>query len=115
MGDNICRMQLWTGLLCLVPNPDCKDFRRFGDGRGAYVNVVTWAESAKHFEDRVTAIALEQLDCIVRELERVELLESAVRRDGCPDELFTMRETAERQPNDVVFGTFHTWTQSDLN
>ena len=108
-------MELWTGLVCLVANPDCKDFRRFGDGQGAYVDVVAWAESAKHFDDRVTAIAQEQLDCIVREVEQVELLEAAVQRHGCPDQLFTMRETAERQPNDVVFGTFHVWTQNDLN
>jgi hypothetical protein len=108
-------MELWTGLVCLVADPACKDFRRFGDGKGAYANVVAWAESAKHFEQRVTAIAHEQLDCIVREVEHVELLEAATRRDGCPDELFTMQATAERQPNDVVFGTFYVWAQNDLN
>jgi ribonuclease I len=25
-----------------------KNFKRFGDGKAAYVNVVAWAESAKH-------------------------------------------------------------------
>ena len=108
-------MELWTGLVCLVADPACKDFRRFGDGKGAYVNVVAWANSAKHFERRVTTIAHDQLDCIVREMEHVELLEAAVRREHCPDELFTLRTTAERQPNDVVFGTFHIWIQNDLN
>jgi len=62
-------MDLWTGLACLVPDPACKNFRRFGDGKGAYVNVVAWAESAKHSERRVTASAKEQLDFIVREME----------------------------------------------
>jgi hypothetical protein len=99
-------MKLLTGLLRLVPDPACKDFRRFGDGKGAYVNVVAWAESAELFEQRVTAIAQEQLDCIVREMEKVELLESTLQREGCPDEFFTMRTTAERQPDDVVFGVF---------
>jgi len=108
-------MELWTGLVCLVADPACKDFRRFGDGKGAYVNVVAWAESAVQFERRVTAIAREQLDCIVRETEQVELLEAALEREGCPDEFFTMRTTAERQPHDVVFGTFHVWEQDDLN
>src|SRR4029077_16506286 len=108
-------MELWTGLVCLVPDPACKDFRRFGDGKGAYVNVVAWAESAKHFERRVTAIAKEQLDCFVREMENVELLESTLQREGCADEFFTMRTTAERQPNDVVFGGFHVWAQDDAN
>ena len=69
----------------------------------------------KHFEGRVTAIAEEQLDCIVREMEQVELLEAALQRENCPDEFFTMRATADRQPNDVLFGTFHIWVQDDVN
>jgi hypothetical protein len=105
-------MELWTGLVCLVADPACKDFKLFGDGRGAYVNVVAWAESAKHFEQRVTAIAREQLDCVVQEVENVELLEAV---ENLPDELLTMRTTAEKDPNNVVFGTFHTWTQNDVD
>ena len=97
-------MELWTGLVCLMADPACKNFRRFGDGQGAYVNVVAWAESAKHFEQRVTAIAREQLDCVVQEVENVELLEAV---ENLPDELLTMRTTAEKDPNNVVFGTFH--------
>ena len=108
-------MEIWTGLFCVVADPACKHFKRFGDGKGAYVNVVAWAESGEHFEQRVTTIALEQLDCIVREVEQVELLEVALQREGCPEEFFTMRATAERQPNDVLFGTFHIWEQNDLN
>jgi len=108
-------MELWTALACLVADPACKDFKRFGDGKGAYVNVVAWAESAKHFEERLIAIAQAQLDCIVREIEQIELLEAALQREAFPEELLTMRATAERQLNDVVFGAFHVWTQDDLN
>ena len=37
-------MELWTGIACLVADPGCKEFRRFGDdGKGAYVNIVAWA------------------------------------------------------------------------
>lgn len=108
-------MELWTGLVCLVPDPACKNFKRFGEGNGAYVNVVAWAESAKHFERRVTDIAKEQLDCIVREMEKIELLQSALEREECPEEFFTMRATAERQPEDVLFGAFHVWAQDDVN
>jgi hypothetical protein len=108
-------MELWTGLVCLVANPTCKHSKRFGDGKGAYVNVVAWAESAKHFEGRVTAIAEQQLDCLVREMEKIEMLESALGREGCADEFFTMQATAERQPDDVVFGAFHVWDQDDVH
>jgi hypothetical protein len=63
----------------------------------------------------VTTIAREQLDCIVREMDQVELLETPLQREDCSDEFFTMRATADRQPNDVLFGTFHFWFQEDVN
>ena len=99
-------MELWTGLACLVADPACKNFRRFGEGKGAYVNVVAWAESSEDFERGVTAIARHQLDCIIREMEQIELLSVALEREGCADEFFTMRTTAERQLNDIIFGRF---------
>jgi hypothetical protein len=77
-------MELWTGLVCLVADPACQNFKRFGDGKGAYVNVVAWAESAKHFEDRVAAIAKRDLDCIALEIEQVELLELFCSRRTAP-------------------------------
>jgi hypothetical protein len=50
-------MELWTGIACLVADPNCKDFRRFGDdGKGAYVNIVAWASSGKEFRSRVEKI-----------------------------------------------------------
>jgi hypothetical protein len=48
-------------------------------------------------------------------MEQIQLLETALQREGCPDEFFTMRATPERQPNDVIFGMFHTWAQNDAN
>ena len=108
-------MNLWTGLACLVSDPNCANFKRFGDGKGAYVHVVAWAESQERFRDRVIAIAAEQLDCIVREIEDVDLLENKMQGEDFPEEFLNMRETAHRQRNDVVFGTFHTWLESDVN
>jgi hypothetical protein len=32
-----------------------------------------------------------------------------------PEELITMRATAQRQPNDTIFGGFHVWVQSNVN
>jgi putative transposase len=32
-----------------------------------------------------------------------------------PEELITMRATAQRQPADTIFGSFHVWVQSDVN
>src|ERR1700722_10783242 len=32
-----------------------------------------------------------------------------------PEELIDLRQTANRQPNDTVFGTFHIWHQEESN
>lgn len=44
---------IWTGLACLKANPRVKNFRRFGKGKGAYVNLVAWDESKAAFEEKV--------------------------------------------------------------
>jgi hypothetical protein len=107
-------MELWTGVACLVADPSCKDFRRFGDhGKGAYVNIVAWASSEEQFRQRVQKITPE-LDCILLELEHIQLLNERMEQPDYPEDLIDMRSTAERQPADVVFGTFHTWEQSDI-
>ncbi|SRR5579871_4942822 len=109
-------MNLWTGIACLIPDPNCKEFRRFGDdGKGAYVNVVAWADSKVHFLDRVRSIVASDLDCILLELEHIQSLDKRLEEPDCPEELSTMRTTAYRQPEDIMFGTFHTWVQNDAN
>jgi len=107
-------MDLWTGLACLKANPEVKGFRRFGKGKGAYVNVIAFVESKAAFEERVKRHA-EGMDCILVELEHVQLLEAKMIEEDYPEELITMRETAARQTADTVFGTFHTWDQEDSN
>jgi hypothetical protein len=107
-------MDLWTGLACLKANPKVKGFRRFGKGKGAYVNVVACVESQEAFEKRVKQ-HVEGLDCILVQLENVQLLETRMSDEDYPGELIDMRQTATRQPNDTVFGTFHIWHQEDSN
>ena len=108
-------MDLWTGLACLIPDPSYKDFKRFGDdGKGAYVNVAAWAPSEEEFGNKVKS-ATADLDCILVELEHIQLLELRIEEPDSPDELIDMRTTAQRQPNDIVFGDFHIWVQDDAN
>jgi hypothetical protein len=107
-------MDIWTGLACLKANPAVKDFRRFGNGKGAYVNVVACVESQAGFEERVKRHS-EGMDCILVELDHVQLLEARMSEANYPEELITMRETAARQTADTVFGTFHIWQQEDSN
>ena len=102
-------------MAALKADPNCKNFRRFGRGKGAYVNVVAWAESPQIFEQRVRSTVQMGLDCILLELEEIELLEDRMSADDFPEEFINMRATAHRQPTDVVFGTFHMWLQDDAN
>jgi hypothetical protein len=108
-------MELWVGLAAVKGDPRCKDFRRFGKGKGACVNVVAWAESREQFEQKVRNIAMRDLDCILCELENVGFLEERMKTGDFPDEFINMRATTYRQPEDTVFGTFHTWLQDDAN
>ena len=62
-------MDLWTGLACLKANPKVKTFRRFGKGKGAFVNVVACVESQEAFQERVKR-HVEELDCILVELKK---------------------------------------------
>jgi len=107
-------MDLWTGRAYLKTNPAVKGFRRFGKGKGAYVNVFAWVESKAAFEERVRR-HLKGLDCILVELEKVQLLEARMSREDYPEELIDMRLTATRKPNDTILGAFHTWDQEHSN
>jgi hypothetical protein len=105
---------VWFGLACLKANPEVKNFRRFGKGKGAYVSVVAWADSQAAFEKKVKRHT-ESLDCILVDLEDVQLLESRMKLPDFPEEFITMRQTANRQQTDTIFGTFHIWYQEDSN
>jgi hypothetical protein len=108
-------MEVWTGIACLVADPNCKGFRRFGDdGKGAYVNVVASVNSEAEFTERVEKI-VPTLDCILLELDHVQPIEKRMKEPDYPEELINMRSTAQRQPADLVFGNFYVWTKSDIN
>ena len=99
-------MEIWTGIACLVADPQCKEFRRFGDdGKGAYVNVVACVNSETEFTERVKRM-VSTLDCILLELEGVQLLEQRMEEPDYPEELITMRSTAQRHPWTLFSGRF---------
>lgn len=105
---------VWAGLACLKSNPNGENFQRFGKGKGAYVNVVAWADSQASFEEKVKRHS-EGLDCILVEFDEVQLMETRMSIPDVPEQLIDMRQTANRQPNDTVFGTFHIWHQEESN
>ncbi len=108
-------MDIWTGVACLVADPKSEGFRQFGDdGKGAFVNVVASVNSEAAFTERVERI-VPKLDCVLLELDHVQPIDERMEEPDSPEELITMRSTAQRQPADLVFGTFHIWTDNDIN
>ncbi len=108
-------MEIWTGVACIVANPNCKGFRRFGDnGKGAYVNLAASVDSEAEFTERVERI-VPTLDCILLTLEDVKPIDERMEEPDYPEELINMRSTARAQPADLVFGGFHVWTDNDIN
>lgn len=81
---------------------------------GAWVNIVACVQSQEAFEERVKRHA-KGVDCILIELENVQLLEARMSDEEYPEELIAMRETAARQTTGMVFGAFHIWHQEDSN
>ena len=55
------------------------------------------------------------LDFILLELDGVQPIDARTEEPDCPEELITMRSTAQRQPANLVFGAFNIWTESDIN
>jgi hypothetical protein len=107
-------LKIWIGLAGLKPRPKQKDFRRFGKGKGAYVQVAAWAASPAEFEERVRKAAAD-LNCVLVELDDVGLLEIAIEKEDAPEHLADMLKTAEAHPADAVFGDFHIWHKDDAN
>lgn len=76
--------------------------------------MVAWAESEAAFEEKVKR-HVDGLDCILIELDEVQPLESRMSIPNFPEELIDMRQTANRQHEDTVFGRFHIWHEEDAN
>ena len=105
-------MQLWVGLAERRGHPNCKNFRRFGKNNGAFVWVAAWAESPVAFETKVRVMS-ETLDCVLYGLEEVGLLDARMEGADYPEEFINMRATATGQPQDTIFGRFHTYKRDD--
>jgi len=109
----MARMELWTGLAALKPKPEYNNFRMF-EGKGAYVHIAAWAESQAAFEEHVKKQA-DELECILCELEDVDLMDAKMEQDDYPVEFIGIRSRATTHPEDTIFGTFHSWMQDDAN
>lgn len=101
--------EIWIGLAEVLALPGCK---RLGTGKGAFVKVMSWANSESDFYSKIRS-AVSELDLELIELEDREPLAKRMSRNPGGDETTQMADTARTNPNDIVFGTFHIWEKTD--
>jgi hypothetical protein len=110
MTNQIKPKQLWIGLAEVRPSEGCDVLE---GAKGAFVNIVTWAEDADEFK-RNAELVLGELRLFVVDVERPEPVEVRRRREGdFEDVIEDMIDRAEDNPNAIIFGTFHLWEKDD--
>jgi hypothetical protein len=101
--------QIWIGLAEVVAVEGC---RPLADARGAFVNVVTWANSEAGFHSKVSKMAAElQLQLV--DLEDCEPFSKRRAEWEVDETILDMVDRVNEEPEVVAFGTFHMWHESD--
>ncbi len=76
-------------------------------GKGAYVNVLTWAESESDYRNKVVPV-MKHYGLDVLEMTDVEPFTKRVARVGATEDLFEIVDEIS-SPKHVRYGTFHTF------
>ena len=85
-----------------------KDSEFFTDGKGAFVNIVTWASNAEEFRANAELV-LGELGLFVLDVENPEPVSKRRTWAELDDELEDIISRAENNPKAIIYGTFHTW------
>jgi hypothetical protein len=97
--------QLWIGMVEVRP---LKGSTTLAEAKGAFVNIVTWAQDAEYHR-RNTDLVLEGLGLFVVEVENPEPV-SVRRGNGVLEEVIEdMIVRAQDNPSAIIYGTFHTF------
>jgi len=105
-------MELWIGMAEV--RPDEGKSRILGESRGAFVNIVTWAnDRASYLRSAETVIA--DLGGLffaeIVDAEPVRLRRSRI--GGFESDVEDMISRAENNPDAIIYGTFHTFLNDD--
>src|SRR5579864_8686507 len=97
------KKELWIGL---VEVRILKDSEFFTDGKGAFVNIVTWAANVEEFRANAELV-LNKLGLFVLDVENPEPVSKRRTWAELDDELEDIISRAEHNPNAIIYGTFH--------
>jgi len=101
--------EIWIGLAELMPLDGCT---LMGEAKGAFVNVVGWADSSDAFYSKIERIVA-TLHMKLLSLEDAEPFSQRSSRWEVDDSILQMIDTATENQEDLVFGTFHFWHNAD--
>lgn len=102
--------QMWIGLIGVRSLPESEILQEV---TGAYVNVVTWASDRTEFQNK----AHELMNYLHVMLVTIEDPEPLRNRGNIEDFDVDIREIAaqvERNPDAIMYGKFHTWTDKGV-
>jgi hypothetical protein len=102
--------QIWIGLAEVIPLEGCT---ALGGSKGAYVNVMAWAEDAAQFRGMLER-NLGQLKLALADMRDPEPWEvRSTSSAELPEELFEMAQSIANDPAKVSFGVFHAWLNDE--
>lgn len=101
--EKIISKEVWIGLITVKPKPGNKFFDN--SSKGAYVNILAWADRKSDFESEVKN-ALNDYDLKLVEMEDVEPLLTRQKKFEVDRRLIDL-STEVKNTGKVRFGTFH--------
>ena len=86
-----------------------------GDGKGAFVNIVTWATDAEQYRHNAELVIGGLGDLFVSDVLNAEPVEDrrARRGNGFNENIEDLISRAHANPNAILYGTFHTYKRDD--
>jgi nitrate reductase assembly molybdenum cofactor insertion protein NarJ len=99
--------QIWIGLVGVRSLPDAEVLKEIG---GAYVNVLTWASDRAEFQKKAQEL-MDYLHLMLVTIENPEPLSNRGRIEDLDDNIAEIATRVQQNPNAIIYGTFHTWTE----
>jgi hypothetical protein len=99
--------EIWIGMLEVRPRMDAKVI---AEARGAFVNIITWAEDSEEFCRKAT----ELMNDLHLELVSVEKPEPLINRgpeEELGEEIVDIASQVRRNPDAIMYSTFHSWCE----
>jgi hypothetical protein len=101
------KKHVWIGLVGVRSLPDSEVLKGVD---GAYVNVLTWASDRAEFQKKAQEL-MDHLKLMLVAIENPEPLSNGGAIDDLEADIAEIATRVQRNPEAIMYGTFHTWTE----